>query len=124
MTDQETTALVQDIISKATEGEVRPFRAILYWSEYRYFRRLVFSTKVVIKTLNTSANNLFKEYCRDVRNGTSDVTKLLAYQQLLDITAFYENDLNIVQSMVDDYDEYLCNFGNFVRALFGERRAV
>ena len=122
MTDQETTLLIQDIINKALEGKAHPFRPILYWSEYRYYRRWTFSTKIVIKTLKQSANNLFKEYCKDVIAGISDITKLLAYQQLLDIKDFYETDLNTVRQMIDDYEEYTHSFGNCIRALCGERR--
>lgn len=123
MTDQETTLLIQDIINKALEGRVQPFRTILYWSEYRYYRRWTRSTKLIIKTLRASANNLFKEYCEDVIAGISDVTKLLAYSRLLDIISFYENDLKTVRFMLKDYDEYITT-GNFWYAFLGGRREV
>jgi hypothetical protein len=122
MTDQETASLVQDIINKAQENQAQPFRHILYWTEFNYYRRCAISTKVIIKLVRTSANRLFKEYCKDVIAGISDITKLLAYQQLLDIVAFYENELQTIQSMLKDYDEYLGNFMNFINALLGERR--
>lgn len=123
MTDQETTLLIQDIINKAVEGKAHPFRSILYWSEYRYYRRWTFSTKIVIKTLKQAANNLFKEYCKDVIAGISDITKLLAYQQLLDIKDFYENDLSTIQSMILEYQDYLGE-GNFWYSFLGGRREV
>ena len=121
MTDQETTSLIQDIINKALEGKAQPFRTILYWSEFRYYWGWVRSTKLVIKTLRASAANLFKEYCKDVIAGVSDITKLLAYDQLLAISEFYENDLNTVKQMLDDYDNYLSK-GNFWYSLLGGRR--
>ena len=124
MTEQDTKLLVQDIINKAQEGRAHPFRPILYWSEFRYYHRWVFSTKIIIRTLKTSADNLFKAYCKDVIVGVSDVAKLLAYQQLLDITAFYESDLATIQSMLDDYDEYIDSFGTFINALLGGRREI
>lgn len=124
MTEQDLTSLVQDIINKAAEDEPFPFRPILYWKEFRYYQDWILATKIVIRTLKTSANNLFKTYCKDVIAGISDVTKILAYDQLLEITAFYENDLNTVQQMVDDYDKYLGNFRNFIYALLGERREL
>ncbi len=124
MTDQETTSLIRDIITKAQEDQAQPFRPILYWSEFNYYRRCTLSTKVIIKLLKTSAKNLFKEYCKDVIAGISDITKLLAYQQLLDIKDFYENELSTIRAMLDDYDEYLGNFRNFVSALCGERREL
>ena len=124
MTDQDFTLIIQDIITRAQEGKAFPFRPIQYWGEFRYFNRYVRSTKVIIRVLRTSAKNLFKDYCRDVIAGISDITKLLAYEQMQDIIVFYENELGTIQAMVDDYDKYLGNFGNFIGALFGERREV
>lgn len=122
MTDQETTLLIQDIINKAQEGRAFPFRTIRYWSEFRYFSRYAKSTKLIIQVLRSSANGLFKDYCKDVIAGISNITKLLAYEQMLDIIDFYKEDLKTFQAMLDDYDQYLGNFGNFIFALFGEER--
>lgn len=124
MTDRETTSITQDIINKAIENRAQPFRTISYLNEFIYYIRLAKATKLIINALKQAAKNLFKEYCRDVIAGISDVTKLLAYWQLLDIIAFYESDFKTIQSMVDDYDEYLGNFGNFIGALFGEEREL
>ena len=91
MTDQDKTLLIQDIINKAVEGKALPFRSILYWGEFKYYCKCVASTKIIIKVLKQSANNLFKEYCKDVIAGISDVNKLLAYSQFLDIISFYKS---------------------------------
>ena len=87
MTDQEkeTAELIQNIISKALEGNAQEFQSILYWSDFRYYRKCATANKLLIKALRHSANKLFKEYCRTVIAGISDVTKLLAYLQLLDV---------------------------------------
>ena len=122
MADQETIQVIQDIINRAQEGRAFPFRTIIYWSEFQYFKGYARSNKLIIKLLRTSADNLFKEYCKDVIAGISDITKLLAYAQMQDIIAFYQEELKTIQDMLDDYDEYLGNFWNFVGALFGERR--
>lgn len=122
MTDQDTTLLIQDIINRAQEGRAFPFRTIRYWSEFRYFQGYAKSTKVIIRILRVSANNLFKDYCQGVIAGISDITKLLAYEQMLDIVDFYEEELKTIKAMVDDYDEYLGNLWNFIGAIFGERR--
>lgn len=118
MTEQETTLLIYEILNKALEGDTLPFNLITCWDENLYYLRWSRSTKIVIKTLKTSANKLFKEYCQDVIAGISDITKLLAYKQLLDVIAFYENDLRTVQKMLDEYDEYLGDWGNFWRHVF------
>jgi hypothetical protein len=122
MTDQDTTLLIQDIITRAQEGRAFPFRTIRYWGEFKYFQRYARSTKIIIRVLRTSANNLFKDYCSGVIAGISDITKLLAYQQMLDIVDFYKEELETIQAMLTEYDEYLGDLGNFVGALFGERR--
>ena len=57
MTDQETTQLIQAIINKAQEGKAQPYRTILYWSEFKYYRGLAKATKLVIKTLRLSAKS-------------------------------------------------------------------
>ena len=124
MTDQDTTLLIQDIINRAQEGRAFPYRAIQYWEEFRYFQRYTISTKLIIRILQVSANKLFKDYCKGVIAGISDITKLLAYEQMLDIVDFYEEELKTIKAMVDDYDEYLGNLWNFIGALLGERREV
>lgn len=123
MNDAETEQLILDIITKAQKGQAQPFRSILYWREFRYYTKWVRSTKLVIKTLELSANKLFKEYCQDVIVGISEVVKLLAYSQLLDIIEFYRKDLETVQSMLIEYDDYLGD-GNFWYSFLGGRREL
>ena len=122
--DQETTLLIQDVIDKALNGQSQPFRPIVCWSEFIYYHRCASANKMIIKTLKRAAKNLFKEYCRDVIAGISDITKLLAYEQLLDIEVFYETELDTIKRMLDDYDEYLGDWFNFFDALAGGRREV
>ena len=124
MTDQETTLIIQDIITKALENNAQQFQHILYWSDFRYYCKYAVANKLIIKTLQRSASKLFKAYCRTVIAGISDVTKLIAYQQLLDITDFYIDELKTVQAMLDDYDEYLEDWGNFFNAIFGGEREI
>lgn len=122
MTDIEEQQLVLDIINKAHEGKIQVFRPIVCWEEFRYYLGYTRSNRLIIKTLKTSAKSLFKEYCQDVIEGISDINKLLAYRQLLEIKEFYEKDLAVVKQMLDDYDEYLGN--HFWYSLFGGRRDV
>jgi hypothetical protein len=121
MTDQETTQVIQAIIDKAQEGKAQPFRTILYWSEFKYYRGLKKATKLVIKTLRISSKRLLKSYYEDVIAGISDFNKLLAHLQLLDIIDFYQQDLETIQTMLTEYDDYLGE-GNFWYSFFGGRR--
>lgn len=124
MIDQETTLIIQEVIDKALAGQAQPFKPIVCWGEFIYYHRGTISTKLIIKTLKQAAKNLLKEYCKDVIAGISDITKLLAYEQLLDILDFYKNELDTLNRMLADYDEYLGNWLNFFDALLGGRREV
>lgn len=124
MTESESKQLLLDIINKAQSGEHLPFRPIVCWEEFRFTSRQVKSTKLVIRTLKASAKNLYKEYCRDVIAGISEISKLLAYSELCDIIAFYEEDLKTLQLMLDEYDKYLGDWGNFWHAFLGGRRNI
>ena len=124
MNNSDAEQLILDIITKAREGKAQQFQLIVSWSDCVYYRRYKTSTKLIIKTLQDSANNLFKEYCQDVIKGISELTKLLAYIQLLDIKAFYENELIVIQQMLDEYDNYLGDWGNFWYAFLGGRRQL
>lgn len=121
MTDQETTQVIQAIIDKAQEGKAQTFRTILYWSEFKYYHRFKKATKLIIKTLRISSKRLLKSYCEDVIAGIPDLSKLLAYSQLLDIIDFYQQDLETVQTMLTEYDNYLGE-GNFWYSFLGGRR--
>lgn len=123
MTDSEAKQLLLDIINQAQEGRSLKFHFIRSWQEFKFRWQQARSTKLVIKTLKTSSNNLFKEYCRDVSAGASDVNKLLAYSELCEVIAFYKEDLSTLQLMLDDYDEYLGQ-GNFWFSLLGGEREI
>ena len=122
MTDQETTLIVQDILIKALEGPALSFKPIVSWQEFRYYQKYKVSTKIIIKVLRQSATSLFMDYCRTVITGISDITKLFAYQQILDAATFYKTELETVQKMLDDYDAYLGKWRNLFNALLGEVR--
>jgi hypothetical protein len=123
MDNTESTQLVLDIIEKVRSNDSQPFKFILSWQEFSYYRKLAVSTQLIAKTMQDSANRLFKEYCKDVIAGISDFNKLLAYIQLLDIKAFYERDLKTLQQMLDEYSEYL-EKGNFWYSFLGGRREL
>ena len=109
------------IIQQAEEGKSLIFQQIKSWQEFRYYCRLKKSTKVVIKVLKTSADNVFKGYCKDVTSGISDITQLLAYNELLAIQDFYEKDLKTLEDMLKEYDDYLGQ-GNFLYSILGGER--
>jgi hypothetical protein len=48
--------------------------------------------------------------------------KLLAYQQLIQTSAFYKNEIKVFLEILDEYDAYLGK-GNFLWSYFGGSRA-
>lgn len=124
MNDTESKQLLLEIINQAKEGDQREFQIIRSWAEFRFRRQQARSTKIVIKALAASASLLLIEYCEDVRAGTQDVNKILAYSELRDIIAFYEADLLTLRQMLDEYDEYLGDWSNFFDAIFGGERVI
>ena len=124
MEQNDSQQLLLAILDHAHEDPPLKFTYILSWDEYRYFQGFEKSARIVIKVLKSTADKLIKEYCKDVIAGISDITKQLAYLQILDIADYYIADLEIIQQMVKDYDDYLgdCNFLNFVYAFLGAER--
>lgn len=112
--------LLQAILEQA-EGESSEFRLIQSIADYRDCLRWYKANKIVIKILKISSKKLYKAYCRTVTSGISDVTQLVAYAQLGDVIAFYENELKTIYNMLDEYEEYLWQ-GNFIYALLGGER--
>lgn len=121
MTNTDTKQLLLAILEKAQEGKSLQFQFITSWSDFIYYWRLAKSNKIIIKALKSSANNLFKEYCKDVIAGVSNVDKLLAYVQLRDFIRFYEKDFNTLKQMLDEYDGYLGQ-GHFWYSFLGGER--
>lgn len=121
MQTTEVQNLLLDIIEHARSGQSTEFHFIQTWADFKVYIKQARSTKLLIKTLRSSANRLFKSYCQDVVAGLSDVNKILAYAQLQDIIAFYEKDADTLDRMLDDYDNYLSQ-GNFWHSFLGGER--
>ena len=123
MNDNEAKQLLSDILIQAQEGQNIGFRFITSWQEFVYCWKLRRSTKLVIKTLTAAANNLFKDYCKDISSGTTDINKLLAHEQLLEVVTFYNKDMSVLKDMLDEYDKYLGQ-GHFWYSFLGGEREL
>lgn len=121
MEQAEAQELLLEILTTAEEGKSIEFRLITSWAEFRFFQRSLRSTKLIIGTLKEAADKLFKTYCHEVSTGSADFTQLLAYPQLQEVIAFYERDIDTLQKMLDEYDEYLGK-GNFWFSFLGGER--
>ena len=121
MDDQFSQQLVEELLARVQERKFTQFHLLNNWEEFQIYRQSITSTKIVIKVLRTAAINLFKQYCRTVITGISDVNQLLAYTQLREAVTFYETELTTFTNAVDEYTNYLCS-GNFWYAFTGGER--
>ena len=121
MQDTEAQQLLLEILEQAEQKKFVEFRLITSWSEFMFYRRSRTSTKLVILALKQAAKEIFKTYLKQVKSGISDVNNLLAHAQLQDVIAFYEKDLETLQKMLDEYDNWLGQGHFFYSILGGER---
>jgi hypothetical protein len=121
MDNTEANQLLLEIIAQAENRQFTEFRLITSWAEFNQFRRNKLATKLIINMLKDSARSLLKGYCHSITLGTQDLTQLIAYTEIQDITAFYEQELLNLQKMIDEYDEYLGE-GHFWYSFLGGER--
>lgn len=115
--------IVAEIIERAERGQFTEFRFIKSFDEFLYLREEARITKLNIENLTDAADKLFKQYCKEVIEGTANVGNLLAYTEVMDIVDFYKIEVTTFERMLDEYKEYLCQ-GNFIRAFLGEERDI
>ena len=120
MNHTDAEQLLQAILNNA-EAEPSEFRFITSWADFVYCHRQYKANKLIINILKKASSNLFKDYCRTVTSGISDVTQLIAFTQLGDVIAYYEAELKTLDEMLDEYEDYLWS-GNFFYSFLGGER--
>ena len=118
MTEQK---LLSELSEYADSGERTKFKLLRNWQEYKYFKKVKYSTEVLIKFLYKIADNQLKSYCKDIVSGSTDVYKLLAYNHVMKIYRCYTEELNTIQDMLDEYEAYLAS-GNWPDFVWGTDR--
>lgn len=121
MNNTEAQQLLLEIIEQAQKKKFTRFRLITSWADFRACRKNAIATKLIIRVLQDSAKNLFKGYCKSIKAGNQDVQQLLAYNEIGEITAFYEEELDTLLQMLDEYDKYL-EQGHFWYSILGGKR--
>lgn len=108
-TEQE---ILSNIIEYTNLNKHISFKAINSWHEYfniRGRRRII---KLIINSLRAGERKLFKSYCKDVLHNRQQLTKVLICSTLRKSINFYKIDLDIVESMLNEYENYIIS-GNF-----------
>ena len=123
MTQTDAQQLLLEIVEQAQQQKFTQFRLITSWADFKFYRNNAIATKLIIRMLKSSAKNLFKNYCKDIKTGIQDVQQLLAYNEILDIIVFYEKELETFKRMLDEYDDWLGQ-GHFWYSFLGGERDI
>ena len=119
--DNEIRQILINLIERTQTEDPMVFQLIESWPEYKFYLEKQESLEAIIKVFKKSAKYLFKQYCKEVSLGDSDVNKLLTYRQMTEAVAFYKNELNTTTEMISEYDTYLAH-GHFFQAWLGGER--
>ena len=113
--------LMSELIYNAESGKHRQFQFLRSWREYSRARKIKRTHVLLVSSISASADNLFKKYCNDIRNGVTDPVKLIAYCTTVKILRFYEEELKTLEDMIVEYECYLAN-GNWLDFILGNLR--
>ena len=113
--------LASELIRNAKSGKHRPFQYLQNYKEYFRARKICHVERLLVSSVKQSANRLFKNYCKGVSAGKSDINILLAYNALTDVLSFYKEELKTISDMVIEYECYLVN-GNLMDFILGSQR--
>ena len=121
MTNTASQSLITELLAFVEAGEHTQFQFLRNLQDYVFTCNVKHTIRVLIKNIQSSADKLFATYCKEIRHGSADFDKLLVYQSLVRIIAFYGDELLIMNDMIDEYETYLMS-GNIINALLQEQR--
>lgn len=113
MVNTEFQEMILKVIDYAETAKLSEFQLITTWAEYRKYKGKRKAFKLLVNGLHKSSDRLFKRYCRAITAGISNFTTLLAYQRLTATKNFYEQEIEILSDMIDEYETYLFSGGLF-----------
>jgi uncharacterized protein YgbK (DUF1537 family) len=117
--------LIPDLLKKVESGKHIQFQYLRNWQEYSNVKRIKRAHALLLGSLKQSTNRQFKQYCADIAVGKTALVKLLAYCTTNRLIDFYKEELQILESMLEEYEAYLTRDSNVLFAwLFNEQRPV
>ena len=112
---------MSELIYNVESGNHRQFQYLRNFSEYRRARQLKRALAILVSSLKQNITRQFKNYCKAIEAGETDVIKLLAYSTSVRVLEFYEEELKTVNDMIIEYECYLAN-GNWMDFILGSYR--
>ena len=113
--------LMSELVYNAESGNHRQFQYLRDYKEYFRARQVKRALAILVSSIDKSIGRQFKNYCKDIKIGKTDVTKLLAYSMSNRVLKFYEEELKTVDDMIIEYECYLVN-GNLLDFILGSYR--
>jgi hypothetical protein len=113
--------LKSELVYNAESGNHRQFQYLRNYKEYFRARQIKRAHAILVASLRQSLNKQFKNYCKAIAAGETDVIKLLAYCTTRKVLSFYEVELNTINDMIIEYECYLAN-GNLFDFILGSYR--
>jgi hypothetical protein len=99
--------IADQLIQRAKNGVHSEFEFIRSFNEYLAARMFRKATIKVFNSFAESRNNLYKAYIKMVKEGTDSLSVILAISELNQIIKFYEDEIEIVSDMIDEYIAYI-----------------
>ena len=113
--------ILSELAAFTDADEHTEFRLLRTWQDYLFAKKVCRSIKALTLGLRSIANKQYKNYCRSVILGVSDVNKLLAYKYLIKILDFYMEELRINKEVIYEYELYLSD-GNWLDFVLDNQR--
>lgn len=119
--DEQTQKILAGILDYAEAGQHLEFRLLESWHEYNTMKQKRKLAKQLINNLCYTHKLLFKKYCQEIPEHTTQVTKLLICNTMKTAAEFYLKERDIMSEMIEEYECYLLS-GNFLDFLFYSKR--
>lgn len=99
--------IADQLISRAKKGNHSEFEFIRSIEEYFAARTFRKATNKVINSFTTSRNNLYNSYIKLIAKGSDNLSVILAISELNQIIKFYEDEIEIISDMIEEYVSYV-----------------
>lgn len=117
----DTRELVIKLLSKVQEGDYTDFQLIRNYKDYLSLQTARRVVSTMVGRLYRSASKNLRLYCRAIRNGSAEVSKLLVYKGIYIAAEFYERESTVMGDIIYEYACYL-SAGHKREALDGVER--
>jgi hypothetical protein len=115
-TEEDKKALTDALIKRAESGEHIEKETLCNIYSYKAAKEMRNAVEKVVLSMRKSANHMFSNYLNLIKGkeikdnqipGASDFAYLLAYKELVKFEHFYTVEYNLIQEMIDEYENYI-----------------